>query len=128
VIDPFAMAIATNVATKITDALTTQAQQATTQIVRRISQKVRSKPDDSRDAATLNAAIATGDAPAAEALARLLEQLFAADPRFREEVQELWDSADVDGAVTNLFYGKADKVIMMRDVKGDLTINLAAFS
>jgi hypothetical protein len=29
----------------------------------------------------------------------------------------------VDYGVTNLFSGKADKVIMMRDVKGDLTIN-----
>jgi hypothetical protein len=29
----------------------------------------------------------------------------------------------MDDGVTNVFYGKADKVIMMRDVNGDLTIN-----
>jgi hypothetical protein len=35
----------------------------------------------------------------------------------------LWDSAGVDDGVTNVFYGRADKVIIMRDVKGDRTIN-----
>jgi hypothetical protein len=29
----------------------------------------------------------------------------------------------VGDGVTNVFHGKADKVIMMRDVNGDLTIN-----
>jgi hypothetical protein len=121
--DPFAMTIATNVAAKIADTLTDQAQEAVAAIVRKIREKIRSRPGESGAVATLDAAITTSDAPSAEALARLLEQLFTADPRFREEIRALWDSASVDNGVTNVFYGKADKVIMMRDVNGDLTIN-----
>jgi hypothetical protein len=123
VVDPFAMTIATNVATKITDTLTDQAQQAVTAIIRRIREKFRSRPDESGEVAALDAAITTSDAPAVEALARVLEQLFALDTRFREEIRVLWDSAGVADSVTNVFYGRADKVIMMRDVNGDLTIN-----
>jgi predicted nucleic acid-binding protein len=122
-VDPLAMAIATNVATKIANTLTDEAQQAVAAIIRRIREKLRSQPDESSEVATLDATIATGDAPAVEALARKLEQLFAADLRFRDEIQELWDSARSDDSVTNIFHGKADKVIMMRDVNGDLTIN-----
>jgi hypothetical protein len=120
-VDPFAMTIATNAATKIADTLTDQAQQAIAAIIQRIRAKVRAQPDDSRDLATLDAAITTSDTPAAEELARMLERLFAADPGLREEIQALWAAAD--GGTTNIFSGKADKVIMMRDVKGDLTIN-----
>jgi hypothetical protein len=122
-VDPLAMTVATNVATKIADTLTDQTQQAIAAIVRRIREKFRSHPGQLVEVATLDAAIATGDAPAVEALARTLEQLFAADLRFRDEIQELWDSARSDDSVTNIFHGKADKVIMMRDVNGDLTIN-----
>lgn len=122
-VDPFAMTIATNVATKIADTLTDRAQQAIAEIVRKIREKVRSQPGQSGEVAALDTAISTSEAPATEALARVLEGLFAADLRFRDEIRALWDSADVDHGVTNLFCGKADKVIMMRDVKGDLTIN-----
>ena len=121
--DLLAMTIAANVATKIADTLTDQAQQAVAAIVRKIRQKLRSRSAEASEVATLDAAIATSDAPAAEALAHVLEQLFTADPRFREEIQRLWDSAGLAGGVSNVFSGKADKVIMMRDVNGDLTIN-----
>jgi hypothetical protein len=43
--------------------------------------------------------------------------------RFKDEIQALWDSALSDEGVTNVFHGKADKVITMRDVNSDLTIN-----
>lgn len=121
--DPFAMTIATSVAAKIADNLTEGARQAVLAIVRKIRDKVRSRPGEPAEAATLDAAITSGDEPAAAALARLLEALFAADPRFREEIYALWDSGRPDDSVTNVFQGKADKVIMMRDVHGDLTIN-----
>jgi hypothetical protein len=122
-VDPLAVTIATNVATKIADTLTDQAQQAVAAIAQKIREKLRSRPGGSSEVATLDSAIATSDAPAAEELARMLEQLFAADLQFREEIQELWDSAGARDNVTNIFHGKADKVIMMRDVNGDLTIN-----
>jgi len=122
-VDPLAMTVATNVATKIADTLTEQAQQAVAAIVRRIREKFRSPSAASAEVATLDAAVLAGDAATVEALARKLEQLFAADPQFRDEIQALWDSAHADNSVTNIFHGKADKVIMMRDVHGDLTIN-----
>ena len=122
-VDPLAMTIATNVATSIANTLTDQAQQAVASIARRIREKLRSHPDESSEVATLDATIASGDAAAVEALARKLEQLFAADQQFRDEIQALWDSARSDDSVTNIFHGRADKVIMMRDVNGDLTIN-----
>lgn len=122
-VDPFAMTIATNVAAKIADNLTDQAQQAVAAIVRRIREKLRSRPGGSGEVATLDAAIDAGDAAETELLARVLGLLFAAEPRFREEIRTLWYSAGLDDSVTNVFHGKADKVIMMRDVNGDLTIN-----
>ena len=121
--DPFAMTIATSVATKIADNLAEGARQAVLAIVRKVRDKLRSRPGEPADVATLDAAIASGDELAAAALARLLEALFTADPRFREEVETLWDSGHPDDSVTNVFHGKADRVIMMRDVHGDLTIN-----
>jgi hypothetical protein len=122
-VDPFAMTIATNVATRLADSLTDQAQRALASIVRRIREKFRSQPGEPGEVATLDAAIAASDAPTAQPLALVLERLFAADPGFRDEIRALWDSAGIDDSVTNIFHGKADKVIMMRDVHGDLTIN-----
>jgi hypothetical protein len=122
-VDSFAMMIATNVAAKIADTLTGQAQQAVAAIVQKIREKLRSRPGGSGEVATLDTAIAAGDTRAAEALAQALEELFAKDPQFREEIRVLWDSAGSDDRVTNVFSGKASKVIMMRDVNGDLTIN-----
>lgn len=126
-VDPFALTVATNVATRLADSLTDQAQRAVAAIVRRIGEKLRSQPGQPGEVAALDAAIAASDAPTAQtqaqALALVLERLFAADPGFRDEIRALWDSAGIDDSVTNIFHGKADKVIMMRDVHGDLTIN-----
>jgi hypothetical protein len=122
-VDPLAMTVAASVATKIADTAVDSAQQAITAVTRKIREKLRSRPGGSREVAVLDAAITSGDETRARELARLLEQLFAADPQFREEVRELWDSGRPDNGVTNVFHGKADKVIMMRDVNGDLTIN-----
>jgi glycine/D-amino acid oxidase-like deaminating enzyme len=121
--DPLATTIAASVAAKIADTAVDGAQQAVTAIIQKIREKLRSRPGRSREVATLDAAITSSDGTATQALARLLEQLFAADPRFQEEVRALWDSSRPDKSVTNIFHGKADKVIMMRDVNGDLTIS-----
>ena len=122
-VDQLAITIATNVATKITDTLTSQAQQAVAAIIEKIRARLRTRAGESGEVAILDAAITVSDAPAEESLARVLERLFTGDPQFREEVQALWDSARPNDGVSNVFYGKADKVIMMRDVNGDLTIN-----
>jgi hypothetical protein len=121
--DALAMTIATSVAAKIADTLTSQAQQAVAAIVAKIRDRLASRSGELGELALLDRAIATSDAAATEVLALALERLFAADPRFREELRVLWDSARPDDGVTNVFYGTAEKVIMMRDVNGDLTIN-----
>jgi hypothetical protein len=55
---------------------------------------------------------------------------FAADPAFRDEIRALWlqaaPRAATGDAVSNVFYSKADKVIQLRDVHGDLNISLPA--
>jgi hypothetical protein len=122
-VDSFAMIIATNVAAKIAGTFTDQAQQAVVAIVSKIREKLRPGPGVSGDVATLDAAITSSDASATEVLAQALEELFAKDPQFRDEIRTLWDSVGSDDRVTNVFSGKAGKVIMMRDVNGDLTIN-----
>jgi hypothetical protein len=122
-VDPLAMTIATNVATRVADTLTDQAQQAISAIIRKMREKLHPQPGQVNPAGVLDAAIITGDASAIEELTKALEQLFVADSRFREEIQELWDSVHHAGSATNIFYGRAERVIMMRDVNGDLTIN-----
>lgn len=96
-VDPFAMTIATSVAAKIADTLTDQAQQAITAIIRKLRGKFQSR--EGGEILTLDAAVATGGAPAVEALTSALEQLFAAEPSFREEIRALWDSAGIGQGV-----------------------------
>jgi hypothetical protein len=122
-VDPLAMTVATTIVTKIADTLTDRAQQAVGAVVRRIREKLRARPGVSDEVAAFDAEIATGDASAVEALAGTIGRLFEADPGFRDEIQGLWNVVRLDESVTNVFHGKADKVIMMRDVNGDLTIN-----
>jgi hypothetical protein len=121
-VDSFAMIIATNVAVKITNTLTGHAQQAVAAIVSKVREKLRSRPGESSEVATLDAAITGSEASATEVLAQVLGELFAKDPQFHEEIRTLWESAGSDDRVTNVFSGQAGKVVMMRDVNGDLTI------
>ena len=121
--DPLAMTIAANVATKIADTLTDQAQRAIAAIIRKVRERLGSQPGQVGSVATLDAAIITGDPSAIAALTQVLEQLLDADSRVRDEIEALWDSAHAADSVTNVFSGKARQVIMMRDVNGDLTIN-----
>jgi hypothetical protein len=61
-----------------------------------------------------------------DVLAQLLERELTADPAFADEIRALWLRAapnTTDDAVSNAFYGKADKVIQLRDVHGDLNIS-----
>jgi hypothetical protein len=116
------MAIATAVAGKAAESLTGQAAQAIAAIRRKIQERSRSGEVPALDAAR--------DDPSAMAgLARFLDAEFAADPAFRAEIRALWlqaAPAATDDAVSNVFYGKAGKVIQLRDVHGDLNISLPA--
>lgn len=121
-VDTISMDIATTVAAKVAETMTEQAQQAVAAVVRRIRDKLRKDPDK---IAALDAA-STGDTAAAVPLARILDGEFALDPEFRDEIRALWlpvVPAVQGNAVSNVFSGKADKVIQLRDVHGDMTIS-----
>ena len=120
--DALSMAVAAAVAGKAAESMTGQAQQTVAAMVRKIRDKFgKHSPTE---IATLDAAIR--DESAAEPLARVLDRVFAADPAFRDDIRALWlqaaPAATGDG-VSNVFYGKAEKVIQVRDIHGGMTIN-----
>jgi hypothetical protein len=125
--DPITTAIATAVASQAAQALTSQAGQAMAEITARIRQKFSGR---SGDLAILASAQDDPDSPEAiSRLAQALRQAARKDPVFANEILALWTrsqtettSAAGDGTV-NVFRGQADKVIQLRDVHGDLTIN-----
>jgi hypothetical protein len=122
--DPLSMAIAAAAAGKAAESLTGQAGQVIAAIRLKIRERFRG---DLGEIPALDAA--HGDPSAAAGLARFLDAEFAADPAFRDEIRALWLQAApavTDDAVSNVFYGKADKVVQLRDVHGDLNISLPA--
>ncbi|HEY1700530.1 MAG TPA: hypothetical protein VGG75_12535 [Trebonia sp.] len=119
--DPLTLAIATAVASKSAEMMTEQARQAVSVIVEKVRAKLHKHPPD---VAALDMAARGESEPGA--LAQLLEREFTADPEFRDEIRTLWLQAapgPTDDAVSNAFSGKADKVIQLRDVHGDLNIS-----
>jgi hypothetical protein len=118
--DAITMAIATAVAGKTAEALSDQARRAIAAIVRRVREKFRDRPAELE---TLDATIS--DQAKIGELADLLHQASVEDPGFGSQIRELWNQSGLiaaDGGVVNLFHGKADKVIQLRDVHGDLNI------
>jgi len=125
--DPITTAIATAVASQAAQTLTAQASGALGAIVRRITGKFRDRP---ADLAALASARETPDsAELIAALARALDRATLEDPVFGGEIAALWSQASTETAtatsdgVVNTFHGHAEKVIQLRDVHGDLTIN-----
>jgi hypothetical protein len=54
---------------------------------------------------------------------RLLDE----DPAFRAELETIWqrahtDASATDDGVVNVFTGRAERVVQLRDVQGDLNI------
>jgi len=121
------MAIATAVASQTAQSLTSQAGHTIAEIARRIQHKFRGSP---ADLAILTAAQGKSASPEqATELARALDRAITEDPAFGHDMRKLWDQsgniliAATGDAVANVFTGKAAKVIQLRDVHGDLTIN-----
>ena len=123
--DPVTMAIATAVVGKAAESLTDQARESLAALVRRIREKFRDRP------AAQSALDAAQDDPDSGALAgelaRALEEASAEDPDFGEEIRSLWSqvrttAAAGDHGVVNVFHGRADKIVQLRDVHGDLNI------
>jgi hypothetical protein len=119
--DPLTLAIATAVAGKSAEAVTEQVRRTISVIVQKIRAKFSTHP---HDVAVLDTVTCGESEP--DALVPLLEREFAADPAFRNEIRALWlqTAPDAtDNAVSNAFYGKAEKVIQLRDVNGDLNLS-----
>ncbi|MCL2583845.1 MAG: hypothetical protein FWE35_15485 [Streptosporangiales bacterium] len=119
--DPLALAIAAAAAGKAAESMTEQAQQAIAVLVGKVRERLRRRPGG------IPALDAAGhDEAEMEPLALVLEREFEVSPDFRDEVAGLWRQILESGAesgVSNVFLGKADKVVQVRDVQGDLTIN-----
>lgn len=121
--DPMTLAIATAAAGKAVEVAGEPAREAVAALVRRIRERFRG---DHLSEQILEGA--ARDPDSAERLAELDEAIARTrelDPAFDEEVRALWDrvrtdaSASGDG-VTNVFNGRADKVVQARDIHGGL--------
>jgi hypothetical protein len=117
------LAVAAAIAGKVAETLTEKGQAALAQIVRKVRERLKSRP---KEVAVLDAAVAgQGEAPA---LGRLLDREFAADQGFRAEIEALWRRAGTVNAPnvtdsTNVFTGTAEKVVQIGGDVDSLTIN-----
>lgn len=117
--DPVTMAIATAVAGKAAESLTGQARECLAALVRRIREKFRDRP--AGRAAFAAAQDDPGSGVLAGELARALDEASAEDPEFGRQIRDLWSQVRA-GDVVNVFHGRADKVVQLHDVHGDLHI------
>lgn len=124
--DPMSVAIATAIVGKAVEVAGDQAKEAVAAIARKVRDRFRGRPAD--EAALTAAAEDPESADRIAALADALRRASIEDPAFGAELRGLWHqvhmdvTADRDGVV-NSFQGQANKVVQLRDVHGDLTIN-----
>lgn len=115
--DPMTVAIATAMAGKAVEVAGEPVRAAVAEISRRLRERFRTRPPD--EAALARAA----EDP--EALHTAIQRLLDEDPALRTELETLWNQAQTtaaDDAVVNIFNGRAEKVIQLRDIQGDLNI------
>lgn len=118
--DPITLAIATAIAGKAAESLTDQARECLASLVQRIREKFRDQP-------TAGVALeAARDDQGVSELARALDEACTQDPEFRAQIHALWSqvrtAAAGDQGVVNVFSGRADKVVQLHDIHGDLHI------
>jgi len=124
--DPITTAIAAAIAGGMSQSLSDQARASMTALTQRIREKFGRRPAAK---AALDAALDDpGSSARASELVRALAEACEEDPEFGRQIRELWDhvrpTAVVrDDAVVNTFDGRADKVVQLRDVHGDLRIS-----
>jgi hypothetical protein len=125
--DPITTAIATTIATAVAgqaaQALTSQATHALAEIGTRIRQKFHGRPAELAVLTT-----AQNDPSSQErilVLAEALRQAAHEDPEFGREILALWGQAQTSTTTVsgNFFHGRANKVVQLHDVHGDLTIS-----
>ncbi len=124
--DPITTAIATAVASGMGQSLSDQAREVMTTLVRRIREKFKERP-----AAEATLTAAQNDPSSAARISELASALDEADredPAFGSQIREIWAQVRLstiagDDAVINTFQGRADKVVQLRDVHGDINIS-----
>ena len=119
--DPITVAIASAVAGKAAESFSGQTGRALAAVVQRIRDKFRGHP-------TALAALDRAEAEHGDVseLAALIDQASSEDPEFGRQIRALWNQsglAATDEGVVNFFHGHAEKVVQLRDLNGDLTIN-----
>jgi hypothetical protein len=124
--DPMSVAIATAIVGKAVEVAGDQAREAVAAIARKVRDRFRGRPAD--EAALIAAAEDPGSADRVAALAEALRRAALDDPAFDTELRELWQQVRLDmtaghDGVVNSFQGQAGKIVQLRDVHGDLTIN-----
>lgn len=124
--DALTTAIATAITGGMAQSLSDQARASLTTLTQRIREKFGRRPVAK---AALDAAL---DDPSSSArvsdLARALAEAGEEDPEFAMQVRALWGqvcptAVARDDAVVNTFGGRAEKVVQLRDVHGDLRIS-----
>jgi hypothetical protein len=124
--DPITTAIATAIAGGMTQSLSDQARASLTALTQRIREKFGRRPGAQ---AALDAALDDpGSSARVSELARALADACKEDPEFGRQAHALWGQIHLtatarDDAVINTFAGRADKVVQLRDVHGDLRIS-----
>jgi hypothetical protein len=122
--DPITTAIATAVASGMAQSLTDQAKDAVTTLAGLIREKFRGRP--AAHAALAAAEADPGSAARIDQFAHALDEAAATDPEFGTRIRDLWSVAQVsarDDSTVNIFHGRAEKVIQLHDVHGDISIN-----
>jgi hypothetical protein len=113
------VAIATAMAGKAVEVAGEPVRAAVAELCRRVRERFRGRPAD--EAALARAT----DQP--EVLEGVVRRLLDDDPAFRAELDAIWQQAHAnasaaDDGVVNVFTGRAEKVVQLRDVQGDLTV------
>lgn len=111
------VAIATAMAGKAVEVAGEPVRAAVAEISRRVRERFRGRPDD--EAALARAGAEPGVIEGA--VRRLLDE----DPAFRAQLETIWQQAHATASgdgVVNVFNGRAEKVVQLRDVQGDINI------
>lgn len=123
--DPMTVAIATAMAGKAVEVAGEPVRAAVAELSRRVRERFRGRPSD--EEALARALEEPGATERISALEGAIRRLVDEDPRFAAQLEAIWSQAQTqaaasDDGVVNVFNGRADKVVQLRDVHGDLNI------
>ncbi|OLT11608.1 hypothetical protein BJF79_23910 [Actinomadura sp. CNU-125] len=119
------LAIAAAMAGAAVEASAEPARAALLDMARRVRERFRGRAADER---ALERATETPDEPErVEALEGVVRRVLDEDPEFGAEIESMWNEARTsvvaaDEGVVNMFNGRSEKVVQMRDVNGQLNI------